>query len=265
MTGGRRPEEVLSPENAEVWQKATDAQSAVVKVLIHWVARPHAEDITQQTLLKLWEVLTREDPCPPPQEDSAAEVPSMRIDNVRGWMHTVSRRLMIDHKLALQTRTEQLVEDHDKVAELRDRSVTPEARDVPETTPESMRALHRKAREMAQQLDGLASAWEVEVVVLHKAYRLPAEEVAEMLGTTEGAVRSATYAGMKKLRSRKGQVLYRFGRSDSETSVPAARSGRQHPAAKEKAEESALVEAVDSEEAALAAIERNHPSGPGNG
>ncbi|MGR3869458.1 RNA polymerase sigma factor [Streptomyces graminifolii] len=265
MTGGRRPEEVLSPENAEVWQKALDAQSSVQSVLTYSVARPHAEDITQQTLIKLWEVLTREDPRQPSQGDSVAEVPSMRIDNVRGWMHTVSRRLMIDHKRALQTRTERLVEDHDKVAELRDRSVAPETLDVPETTPESMRALHGKAREMAHQLDGLASAWEVEIVVLHKAYRLPAEEVAEMLGTTESAVRSATYAGMKKLRSRKGQVLYRFGRSDSETSVPAARSGRQDPAVKEMTEESVLVDAVDSEEVALTAIEHNRPSGRGNG
>lgn len=198
-TPGGRPEEVLSPEAAKTWQAALDARLSVQATLTRSVALPHAEDITQQTMLELWRYLTSDNPEP--------------VENVRGWMATVSTRRMIDHKRALVRKAEILVGDE---------TALDAAADVPpESTPDSMRALHRKAREMAKALDGLVSPWEAEVVVLHKAYRLPAAEVAAMLETeeikvTEGAVRSATYTALKKLGRQKRQVLHRFGKADSE-------------------------------------------------
>ncbi|MFI0779328.1 RNA polymerase sigma factor [Streptomyces sp. NPDC021212] len=196
-TAGVRPEEVLSPEIAKVWQEAVDSQSLVQVMLMRSVARPHAEDITQQTLLELWRYLTSEDPKP--------------VGNVRAWMHRVSTNRLIDHIRGLQRRTEDLVENVDGA--VRNRGM---ANGMTEATPESMRELHRKASEMAKALDGLVSPLEAETVVLHKAYLLTAKEVAEMLGTTEGAVRSATYTAVKKLRPQKRKVLFRFGRADSD-------------------------------------------------
>lgn len=201
-TAGEQPEEVLSPEAAQAWEEALDYRRVIQATLTRSVAVPHAEDITQQTMIELWRTLTSEDANP--------------VGNVHAWLHRVSTNRLIDHIRALQRKTEDLVENIDDAAR------TCEKPDhMSEVTPESMLELHRKAREMAKQLDGLVSPREAEIVVLHKAYLLPADEVAEMLDTTTGAVRSATYAAVKKLKPQKRKVLFRFGRADAdEPSVP---------------------------------------------
>uniref|UniRef100_UPI002F91285E RNA polymerase sigma factor n=1 Tax=Streptomyces virginiae TaxID=1961 RepID=UPI002F91285E len=192
-----RAEEVLSLEAAATWQEALDARFVVLATLTRAVARPHAEDILQQTMLELWRYLTSEDPKP--------------VWNVRGWMVKTGTYRMIDYKRELVRKAETLVANHDEIP-----CGVEAAAGLPESTPDSMRELHDKAREMAKGLHGLVTPWEAEVVVLHKAYRLPAAEVAELLGSevTVGAVRSATCEALKKLRRQKKQTLHRFGKAD---------------------------------------------------
>lgn len=191
----------LSPRDEATWQAALDARFPVQMRLTRSIARPHAEDIIQQVMFELWRHLgSADEKCP--------------MENVRAWMERRATNRLIDHIRKLQRRTEVLVADHDEVAH---RVHTDE--ETFERTPESMRELHEKAREMAAQLHGLVSPREAMVVVLHHAYALRAVEVAELLGSevTEGAVRSATYAAVKKLKRQKKQTLARFGKADSDT------------------------------------------------
>ncbi|MFC8705787.1 RNA polymerase sigma factor [Streptomyces anulatus] len=191
----------LSPQDEAAWQAALDARFSVEMRLTRSVARPHAEDITQQVMFEVWRHLSSGGEKPP-------------VENVRAWMQTRATNRLIDHIRKLQRRTEVLVADYDEAG-----SRVHAVEKSFERTPDSMRELHEKAREMAAELHGLVTPYEAQAVVLHHAYGLRAVEVAEMLGpkVTEGAVRSATYAAVKKLKRQKKQTLARFGKADLDT------------------------------------------------
>ncbi|MDT9683492.1 sigma-70 family RNA polymerase sigma factor [Streptomyces sp. TRM76323] len=183
--------EALGLEAAAAWEEALEYHPLLVNRLTAWEARPHAEDIAQQTMIKVWLHLTDGNARP--------------LASVRAWMTTVALNLRRDHRRRLARLTEVLVEDHESTA----------YEDGAEA-PDGMRELHRRAAEMARDLHGLVTPWEARVVILHKAYALPAKDVAELLGTTTASVRTATHAALRKLRApdKRRQVLYRFGLTD---------------------------------------------------
>lgn len=103
----------------------------------------------------------------------------------RAWLFTIARRLLIDH-----VRRERPVWDAPDVADQAPASGSPES--------------HAEARESLERLEGALAALPSslrEVVLLSRLVGLRADEIAEVTGSTPGAVRVALHRALRRLRA----------------------------------------------------------------
>lgn len=143
--------------------------------LVRLVGDRHlAEDLLQESFLRLWRAR---------HEYQAAA-------RFRAWLFTITRRLVID-----RARQARIAWEDDPAA--LDRVIAPERADHRQ---EAREVLGRVERALAD----LAPA-QREVVLLSRVAGMSAEEIAEVIGSTPGAVRVALHRALRRLAALLGE------------------------------------------------------------
>jgi len=131
-----------------------------------------AEDLTSEVFLRFWKALQKENPS--------------KIENPKAFLYKTARNLIIDHYRTYSQKKEIPIEE---VKEIKDTSQSLETQESLSSDLENVQKAIRHLKEEYQ-----------DVVLWYYLDNLSVQEIAEILGKSENAVRVMIHRAMEKLR-----------------------------------------------------------------